>query len=66
MLRQRPAAEKPDRSRHDIFYLASGPKRAPPSTSVLEGAADVDDIPIVKLDLTGGLLDIAPPKGRAG
>ena len=45
-----------------MFYLGSGPKRAS-SSNLIEAAADVDEIPIAKLELASGLLDIPAPKG---
>ena len=48
-----------------MFYLGSGSKRAS-SGNLIEAAADVDEIPIAKLELASGLLDIPAPKGLFG
>ena len=57
------AGEGKSRARHDVFYLGSGSSKRQASTPVIEAAADVDNIPIAKLDLASGLLDSPAPKG---
>ena len=56
-------ADRKERQRHDVFYLGGGgsAKRSTSAAAAVESASEVDEIPIAKLDLTSGLLDIPLP-----
>jgi hypothetical protein len=48
------------RQKHDVFYLSGSSSK--PKLAV-DASSDADAIPIAKLDLASGLLDIPAPKG---